>query len=82
MSKKSYFLIKGRKDEKDILISYGGYEFGSVYVYELKESHSINEIIKDELQGNLGSEERAANMEVAISKWINKKYGREPSLIK
>ena len=82
MIRKSYFLIKGRKDEKDILISFGGDELGFVRVYELKESHPFKALIKEELRGTMGSDERAGDMEAALSKWINREYGQEPYLIK
>ncbi len=82
MIRKSYFLIKGRKDEKDLLISFGGDELGFVYVYELKDSLPFKALVKEELHGTIGSDERAGDMEAALSRWINREYGREPYLIR
>jgi hypothetical protein len=73
-----YFLVSGRKGEKDLLISFSGDEFANVYIYELKETIEFKKIIKPGLKGEFSSTAGNTNAEVAVAKWIKERYGREP----
>ena len=73
--KSRIYWVKGKKDDKDLLIFDRGYNGGDVHIYELKDSFpqtKIEEYMKnyyqiDDLPTNIMSE--------LVMNWVEKKFG-------
>ena len=72
---RAVYWVPGNKDKKDLLIFDGGYEDGSIHIYEIKESILFEEVVKEFKKMLNLSDSARHNQDMIITSWIEHKFG-------